>query len=164
MDVIWWWILAITLIIVGVVGTIAPVLPGAALVFAGMLVAAWIDHFQRIGWITLTLLGLLTLSVFVIDVFAALIGAKRVGASRLALIGATVGTVVGLFFGILGVLLGPFAGAVVGELMHRGRLDVATRVGFGTWLGMAIGALAKIAVVLTMLGVFIVSYIVGGRA
>jgi uncharacterized protein YqgC (DUF456 family) len=163
MDTVWWWLLAITLIIVGVIGTFGPVLPGAALVFAGMLLAAWIDHFHRVGWITLTILGVLTVLIFLIDIVAALIGAKRVGASRLALLGATVGTIVGLFFGILGILLGPFIGAVVGELMARGRLDHAARVGLGTWLGMAIGALAKVAVVLAMLGVFLVSYVVAAE-
>jgi uncharacterized protein YqgC (DUF456 family) len=161
MDSVWLWVLAIALIVVGVVGTFLPVLPGAALVFGGMLLAAWADHFQRIGWITLTILGVLTALVFVIDIVAALFGAKRVGASRLALVGAAVGTLVGLFFGILGIVLGPFLGAVIGELIARGELEPAARVGFGTWLGMAIGALAKIAVVLAMLGVFITSYFVG---
>jgi uncharacterized protein len=157
----WLWVLAIVLIVLGVVGTFLPVLPGAALVFAGMLLAAWIDHFQRIGWITVTVLGLLTALVFAIDIIAGFLGAKRVGASRLALVGATIGTIVGLFFGIVGILLGPFLGAVIGELIARGELQPAARVGFGTWLGMAIGALAKIAVVLAMLGVFITSYFVG---
>jgi hypothetical protein len=85
MNGFWWWLLALTLIIVGVIGTFLPVLPGAALVFGGMLLAAWIDDFQRIGWITLTILGALTVLVFVIDIVAALLGAKRVGASRLAI-------------------------------------------------------------------------------
>jgi len=161
MSTIWWWALAITLIIVGVVGTFGPVIPGAALVFGGMLLAAWVDHFRHVGWITLTILGLLTLLIFIIDVVAALVGAKRVGASRLALVGAAIGTIVGMFFGILGIVLGPFIGAVIGELMMRRRLDVAARVGIGTWLGMAVGALAKMAVVLAMLGVFIVSYLIG---
>jgi uncharacterized protein YqgC (DUF456 family) len=160
METLWWWALAITLIIVGVIGTFGPVIPGAALVFGGMLLAAWIDHFQRIGWITLTILGVLTVLILVIDVVAAILGAKRVGASRLALVGATVGTIVGLFFGILGILIAPFIGAVIGELIARRRLDVAARVGFGTWLGMAVGALAKMAVVLAMLGVFVASYLI----
>jgi len=161
MPPMWLWVLAIALIVGGVIGTFLPVLPGAALVFAGMLLAAWIDHFQRIGWITLTILGVLTAMVFAIDILAGFFGAKRVGASRLALVGATVGTLVGLFFGIVGILIGPFLGAVTGELIARGELEPAARVGFGTWLGMAIGALAKIAVVLAMLGVFITSYFVG---
>jgi uncharacterized protein YqgC (DUF456 family) len=156
----WWWVLAISLILTGVVGTFLPVLPGAALVFAGMLLAAWIDDFQRIGWITLTILGVLTALVFMIDFVAAAFGARHVGASRLALTGATIGTVVGLFFGIVGILIAPFIGAVIGELIARGQLEPAARVGFGTWLGMAVGALAKIAVVFAMVGVFVTSYFI----
>ncbi len=164
MDTIWWWVLAIALIVVGVIGTFLPVLPGAAIVFGGMLLAAWIDHFQRIGWITLTILGVLTVLIFIIDVVAAYFGAKRVGASRLALVGAGIGTIVGLFFGIVGIVIAPFIGAVIGELITRGQLDAAARVGFGTWLGMAVGALAKIAVVLAMLGVFIARVLITSSA
>jgi uncharacterized protein YqgC (DUF456 family) len=160
MDTTWWWVLAIALIVIGVLGTFLPVVPGAALVFGGMLLAAWIDHFERIGWITLTILGVLTLLVFVIDMVAGYLGAKRVGASRLALVGAAVGALIGLFFGIIGILVAPFIGAVVGELITRGQLEPAARVGLATWLGMAVGALAKIAVVLAMLGVFITRYLI----
>jgi uncharacterized protein YqgC (DUF456 family) len=156
----WWWVLAIALIAVGVVGTFLPVLPGAALVFGGMLLAAWIDDFQRIGWITLTILGVLTVLVFAVDVIAALFGAKRVGASRLAITGAAIGTVVGMFFGLVGILIAPFMGAFIGELVARGRMEPAARVGLGTWLGMAVGALAKMAIVLAMLGVFVTSYVI----
>jgi uncharacterized protein YqgC (DUF456 family) len=160
MSSAWWWVLAIALILTGVIGTFLPVLPGAALVFAGMLLAAWIDDFQRIGWITLVILGLLTVLVFVIDFVAAAFGAKRVGASRLAVTGATLGTIVGLFFGLVGILIAPFIGAAIGELIARGQLEPAARVGFSTWLGMAVGALAKIAVVFAMLGVFMTSYFI----
>jgi uncharacterized protein len=160
MDSAWWWVLAITLIILGVIGTFLPVLPGAALVFAGMVLAAWLDDFQRVGWITLVILGALTVLVLVIDVVAALMGAKRVGASRLALVGAAAGTIVGFFFGIVGILVAPFIGAVIGELIARGQMAPAARVGFGTWLGIAVGALAKIVVVLAMLGLFVTSYLV----
>lgn len=160
MDPVWWWVLAIALIIAGVIGTFVPVLPGAAVMFGGMLLAAWIDHFQRIGWITLTILGALTLLIFVIDMVAALFGAKRVGASRLALAGAAVGAVVGIFFGIVGILIAPFIGAVVGELIATAQIQRAARVGVGTWLGMAAGVLVKMAVVLVMLGVFVARYFI----
>ncbi len=160
MESEWWWVLAIVLIAVGVIGTFLPVLPGAALVFGGMLLAAWIDDFQRVGWITLVILGVLTVLVFVIDIVAGLLGAKRVGASKLALSGAAIGAVVGLFFGLVGVLIAPFIGAVIGELIARGQLAPAARVGFATWIGLAAGALAKIALVFAMLGVFAVSYFI----
>src|SRR5262245_2507157 len=119
-----------------------------------MLLGAWIDHFQRVGWITLVILGVLTLLVFVVDIVAGLLGAKRVGASRLAIIGAGIGTIVGLFFGLIGVVIAPFIGAVVGEVIARGQLAPAARVGFATWVGLVIGALAKFALVLAMVGVF----------
>jgi hypothetical protein len=160
-DPIWWWVLAIALIVVGVVGTFLPVLPGALLVFGGMLLAAWIDDFQRVGWVTLVILGALTLFVFIVDFVAGVMGAKRVGASKLAIVGAAIGTVVGMFFGLVGILIAPFIGAVVGEIIARGQLAPAARVGFGTWIGLLVGTLAKFALVLAMVGVFVASYLIG---
>jgi hypothetical protein len=159
-DPIWWWVLAIALIVVGVIGTFLPVLPGALLVFGGMLLAAWIDDFQRVGWITLVILGVLTVLVFVVDLVATMLGAKRVGASRLAIAGAAIGTVVGLFFGLVGILIAPFIGAVAGELIARGQLEPAARVGVATWIGLLVGTLAKLALVLAMVGVFVTSYLI----
>ena len=156
----WWWALAVALIVIGVIGTFLPVLPGAALVFGGMLLAAWIDGFQRVGWITLVILGVLTALVFGVDIVSGFLGAKRVGASKLAIVGAAIGTVVGLFFGIIGVLVAPFIGAVVGEVIARGQLAPAARVGVATWVGMLVGTLAKFALVLAMVGVFVASYLI----
>jgi uncharacterized protein YqgC (DUF456 family) len=153
-----WWILAIALIVIGVVGTFLPAIPGVAAVFGGMLLAAWIDDFQRIGWLTITILGVLTALSFVADILAGLLGAKRVGASRLALLGSAIGAVVGLFFGLVGIVIGPFIGAVAGELMAQRGVGDAARVGFATWVGLAVGALAKIALVFAMLAVFITAY------
>jgi len=152
--------LAVALIVAGVAGTFLPVLPGAALVFGGMLLGAWIDGFQRVGWVTLAILGVLTLLVFVIDIVSGLLGAKRVGASKLAIAGAAIGTVVGMFFGLVGILVAPFIGAVVGEVIARGQLAPAARVGVATWIGMIAGALAKFAIVLAMVGVFVASYLI----
>jgi uncharacterized protein len=160
MDPIWWWVIAIALIAVGVVGTFLPVLPGVILIFGGMLLGAWIDNFERVGWVALVILGVLTVLVLVVDIVSALLGAKRVGASKLAIIGAAIGTVVGLAFGIVGVIIAPFIGAVIGEVIERGRLAPAARVGFATWIGMMLGALAKLALVLAMIGVFLASYFI----
>lgn len=160
MDPVWWWALAIALIVIGVIGTFLPVLPGVLLVFGGMVLAAWIDNFQRVGWITLAILGLLTVLVFVVDIVSSFLGAKRAGASKLAIVGAAIGTVVGLFFGLVGILIAPFIGAVVGEVIARGQLAPAARVGVATWIGMMVGTLAKFALVLAMVGVFVTSYLI----
>ena len=155
-----WFILAAVLIIAGFAGAILPALPGVPLVFGGMLLAAWADHFQHVGVLTLTVLGVLCVIALLIDFVAGMLGAKRVGASPRALWGATLGTLVGLFFGIPGLLLGPFIGAIAGELTAGSKVDHATRVGIGTWLGLLFGTLAKIALCFTMLGIFLVAFVI----
>ena len=154
------WVLAGLLVIVGLAGTILPALPGVPLVFAGLLVAAWIGDFQKIGWPTLTLLALLTALAIAADVVATLLGAKRAGASKLALLGAAIGSIVGIFFGLIGIFVFPFIGAIAGELIARQRLGQAAKVGFATWLGLLIGALAKLSLAITMIGVFVIAYFI----
>jgi uncharacterized protein YqgC (DUF456 family) len=147
--------LAAVMMLVGLVGTILPALPGVPLIFAGMLLAAWADGFMHIGVWTLVLLGFLCVVAVAIDFIASLMGAKRVGASGWALFGAAVGTLAGFFLGIPGLILGPFVGALVGELIAGGTMRRAAEVGFGTWLGLLFGTLAKIALSFAMLGIFI---------
>src|SRR5438045_3206423 len=97
------WISVVLLTVLGIVGTIVPALPGAPLVFFAILLAGWSDGFNRIGWATVTIAALLTILVLITDFIATTLGAKRVGASKLALIGAFVGTVIGIFFLIPGI-------------------------------------------------------------
>ena len=153
-----WWVLALLLVVVGMAGSVLPALPGVPLVFLGLLLAAWIGDFQQVGALPLVVLGLLTLLSFVIDLAATALGAKRVGATKLAVAGAALGTVAGLFLGLPGLILGPFVGAVAGELMSHGQMQQATRAGIATWIGLLFGTLAKLALVFTMLGVFALAY------
>jgi uncharacterized protein YqgC (DUF456 family) len=147
--------LAALLILVGLAGIVLPALPGLPIVFAGMLLAAWTGDFERISGWTVAVLAVLTVIAMGLDFVAGLLGAKRVGASKLALIGAAIGTVVGLFFGLFGLILGPFAGAVLGELAHGREAAKSMKVGLGTWLGMAFGAIVKITLAFVMLGIFL---------
>lgn len=158
-----YYLIAASMILVGLAGTVLPALPGLPLVFGGMLVAAWAGDFQQVGVPMLVVLGLLTLLSLAIDFWATALGAKRVGASRKALIGAMLGTVGGLFFGPFGILLGPFAGALAGELLHRRSLDVAhigdaAKIGFGTWMGILFGVVLKLGLAFAMLGLFALAW------
>ena len=152
--------LAVILILVGIAGVILPALPGLPLVFIGMLLAAWAGDFQQIGWVTLVVLGLLTLLSVAVDFFATLVGAKRVGASRKALWGAMLGTFIGIFFGPIGLFAGPFVGALLGELWHGKEIGQATKVGLGTWLGIVLGIVLKLGVAFAMLGLFAFAWFV----
>ena len=164
MDIQWiYYLLAAGLVLVGVIGTILPALPGLPLVFAGMLLAAWAGDFQQVGGWMLGILAILTVLSLAIDFLATALGAQRVGASRLALIGAVIGTFAGLLFGIVGVFIGPFVGALAGELIHgRGvggqQLGQATKVGIGTWFGILLGTVMKLGLAFAMLGLFTLAW------
>jgi uncharacterized protein YqgC (DUF456 family) len=153
------WILAITLVLVGFVGSFLPALPGAPVVFAGLLIGAWIDGFQKVGWVTLVVLGFLALISSGIDALSTSLGAKSLGASTEAIAGAVLGFLVGIFFGLPGLILGPFLGAFIGELLHRRDWIQAGKVGVGTWLGLVVGGAAKAAILLTMIGLFLTAYL-----
>ncbi len=151
-------ILAWLTIALGFVGNILPILPGAPLMLAGMVFLAYLDSFESIGAGGISALTVLTGLIIAVDILASYLGAKRAGASGLALIGASIGTVVGLFAGLVGVLVAPFLGAFVGELIARGEALRAGKVGFATWVGLVIGAAAKLALAAIMLGVFLLLY------
>ena len=152
-------LLGALLVVLGIIGTVLPAMPGAPLVFVGLLIAAWAEGFQKVGWFTLSILAMLTLLSFVVDFFATKLGAQRMGASWAALFCAAVGAVVGLFFGLPGFIFGPFLGAVIGEYAARRNWRQASRVGFGTWLGMLLGIAGKLTLVFAMVGIFLTAYV-----
>ena len=149
------WVLAASLILTGLAGVALPLLPGAPLLFLGLLVGAWADDFHYVGYGTLAVLAGLTVLNYIIDFFAGILGAQRFGASPRAMVGAGIGAVLGLFMGLPGILFGPFIGAVIGELSARRSLAEAGMSGIGTTIGLVLGVAAKIAIGLTMIGIFL---------
>ena len=114
------WILSVLLVVAGIVGIVLPALPGTILIFVGLLFAAWADHFQRVGPVMLTVIGLIGAASYGVDFVAAALGAKHLGASKRAMAGAALGTLLGFFLGLPGIIVGPFLGAMLGELtIHR---------------------------------------------
>lgn len=149
------WTLALVMIAAGVAGTVLPALPGAALVFAGVLLAAWIDDFSRIsGWVV-TVVAMLALAAWAIDFLSGMMGAKKAGASKLALVGAALGTLAGLFTGFVGLVFMPLVGAAIGEYIADRDAARAAHVGVATWLGLLVGTVAKVAIVFAMVGLFV---------
>ena len=154
---LYFWLLAALLIVTGLAGLIVPILPGAPLLFLGLLVAAWTEDFAYAGVYTLALLALLALLTYGVDLWATMFGAKKFGASKRAVIGALLGAIAGVFLGFPGVIFGPFIGAVIGELSARRGLPEAARAGLGAVIGLVLGAALKIALAFAMIGIFIVA-------
>lgn len=154
------WILAVLLILIGIAGVVLPALPGVVFVFGGILLAAWIDDFTRIGVWTVVMLGVLAAIAFVVDYVASTLAARRAGASKLGLLGAALGTVLGIFTGFIGLLFMPLVGAAVGEFVARRDALRAGQIGVATWIGLLVGTVLKLAIVFTMIGVFIAALLI----
>ena len=160
MNDIVWWVLSTALIVLGLLGIVLPALPGTVLVLAGIVLGAWIDDFTRVSTLAVSSVAVLAIIAWALDYVAALLGARRAGASRQALIGAALGTVAGLFMGLVGVLFMPLVGAAVGEWMARRDEMRAMHVGFATWVGLMIGMVAKVGIAFIMIGIYIVALLV----
>ena len=153
------WALAVALIVLGLAGTVLPALPGTAFVLAGIVLAAWIDDFSRVGPLTIGIVAVLAVIAWALDYAAGLLGAKKAGASRQAIVGAALGTVAGLFMGLVGVLFMPLVGAAVGEYIARRNERRAVHVGVATWLGIMAGMIAKVVIAFVMVGLFVVALV-----
>jgi uncharacterized protein YqgC (DUF456 family) len=154
------WVVAVVLIVAGIAGTVLPALPGAALAFAGILLAAWIDDFARVSIAVVLVCGLLMLLAWGADYASAMLGAKKAGASRLAVIGAAVGTVAGVFTGFVGLLFMPLLGAAIGEYVADRNAARAAHVGIATWIGLLIGTVAKVVITFVMVGLFVAALLI----
>lgn len=146
--------------VLGLAGTVLPLLPGTVLVWGGIVLGAWIDDFTRVGTSTLALITVLAVLAWGLDYVAGLMGAKKVGASRQALLGAAVGTVLGLFMGLVGVLFMPLLGAAAGEYLAQKNQARAVKVGAATWLGIMIGLIAKVVLAFVMVGIFAAAWLI----
>jgi|SRR5499426_1203598 len=147
----------VVLVIIGLAGIVLPALPGHILILAGLVLAAWAEHFTRVGVWTLVVIAVIAAASYVVDFVGAAVGAKRLGASKRAMVGAGLGTIAGLFFGLPGVVFGPFVGAVLGELTVENDLRRAGKAGVAAWIGFAIGTAIKVAMAFVMIGIFLVA-------
>lgn len=138
-------ILAFILIIIGILGSILPVLPGVPVSYVGILLLHFTEKVQfttqfLIFWLVMVIL------VQVLDYLVPIWGTKKFGGSKRGIWGCAIGMVVGLFFGPWGIILGPFLGAIVGELSGGKQTQSAIKAGFGSFVGFLLGVISKLIV------------------
>jgi uncharacterized protein YqgC (DUF456 family) len=155
METILLTVCGVFLALVGVIGLALPALPGAPMLFVGLVCIAWAEDFVFVGTGTLILLAVLAALTYAVDLAAGAFGVRRFGASSRAMLGAILGAVMGLFFGFIGIVIGPFVGAAIGELSTGRDLRAAGRAGVGATIGLVIGVAAKLTLAFAMIGIFI---------
>lgn len=148
-------VLSILLFIIGLLGTILPVLPGPILIYGGMLLYGFMTEFATLDANFFLLQGLVLAFIFSIDFIASAVGTRRFNGSKQAAWGAIISTILGLvFLGPLGIVIGPFLGAVVVELLRGIKIKQAVVVGFGTLIGILGGTVLKLCAVIVMIVYF----------
>ncbi|MDP9254282.1 MAG: DUF456 family protein, partial [Verrucomicrobiota bacterium] len=133
---LFWWLVAIVLMAVGLIGTVLPIMPGTTIILAAVVLhRMMLGSEKSVGWGSIALLIVLTLTSYLFDFASGYLGARRFGATKWGIVGAVVGATVGIFFGLPGIFLGPVIGAIGGELIGGKRMLTAGRAGWGTLIG-----------------------------
>jgi len=159
-QVIGVWTLTICLLLVGLVGSVLPLLPGPFLIFLGGVLHTVLLPEQGMGWVGLVILALLLVVSYIVDMAAGAMGARWFGASRWGIYGVFVGGIVGLFFAPLGFLLGPLIGGLAFELLFaKKRMAPAVKSTWGTLLGTGVGLAVRLVLALAMVGTVLVDVI-----
>jgi len=156
-----WWILTVLLMLIGLAGTVIPLIPGTVLILAGAVlhrIALGAEH--SVGWGTLAGLTFLMLVSQALELLSGSLGAKYFGATRWGAIGGILGGIVGLFFGLAGLIAGPLLGVLIGELLGGQEILPATRSTWGTLLGSTAGMIGKVLIALVMIAWFTVALVV----
>lgn len=143
---------------IGFLGTFVPILPGAPLAWAGLLLAYFSDY-NELSLTILIITAIVAIVVSIVDNIFPITMTKKTGGSKAATTGSTIGLIVGLFIGPAGIILGPFCGALVGELLeNNGEFKPALKVAWGAFLGFLLGTGIKMAAVVWFIWVYILSF------
>lgn len=138
-------ILAGLLLIIGLLGSILPLLPGIPLSYAGILLLHFTDRVQ-FSTNFLVFWAVIVFVVQLLDYILPLIATRKFGSSRKALIGSTLGLFAGFFMGPWGIIIGPLLGTMVAEYIISGNRKQALRATFGSLIGILTGTISKLIV------------------
>ena len=156
-------IIAALFMLLGIIGSFLPVLPGPVTSWLGLLIAHFTDAIpMNKSFLIITFI--IAVAIWVLDYIIPAIGTKRFGGTKYGVIGTTIGLIVGLLAPIPGgIIIGPFVGALIGELINKNDTKTATKAAFGSFIGFLTSTFIKFVVAIVYLGLFIGILIDYGR-
>ncbi|RBP45824.1 hypothetical protein DES53_102206 [Roseimicrobium gellanilyticum] len=150
------WSLTITLLIVGLAGTVLPLLPGPFIIFVAAIAHKFLRPETGISWWSIAALTVMLIVAYAVDFFSGAMGTKWFGGSKWGVAGVLIGGVVGLFFGFIGLIIGPIIGGLVAELLlARKEMGPAVKATWGSVVGTTVGLAARVGISLAMIAVFV---------
>ena len=150
-------VIGFVLMLVGILGSFLPALPGPPFSWLGLLLL-YLTKAVPDDWTLLIITLAIAAAVVALDYIIPAMGTKKFGGSRMGIIGSMVGLLVALFFpilGIFGIIIWPFIGALVGELLNKSDSKTAVKAAFGSFIGFLTGTLLKFIVAIIYLGIFV---------
>ncbi|MBC2838670.1 DUF456 domain-containing protein [Robiginitalea sp. SC105] len=145
--------------ILGVLGSFLPVLPGPPISWLGLLLLTLTSGVPN-NWWFIGITAVVALVVAALDYWIPVVGTRRFGGSRSGMVGTTIGLLVAIVFpvlGVAGIVIWPFIGAVVGELINKSNSRTAMKAAFGSFVGFLTGTFLKFVVSMVYLGLFLSS-------
>lgn len=154
--------IAVVFILIGVLGTIIPILPGMLLVWLTLLAYAWVTDFNIITPWIFVILTLVALVTGLANIWLPYLGAKKSGASKRAIFLGFIGGIIGTFvMPLIGTVIGYAVGIIIGELIKHRDLRVAIKSSIGGVAGWGIATVIELAGALTILIVFVLVVLSG---
>ncbi|MFY0603723.1 MAG: DUF456 domain-containing protein [Flavobacteriaceae bacterium] len=149
-------LLGFVFIILGIIGSFLPILPGPLTGWVGLLILHF-TSFIEMNWVFLGITLAIAIIVWLVDYIIPAIGTKRFGGSKYGIYGTSIGLLIGLLFlGPLGIIIGPFAGAFIGEMMYDSKNSSrALKAAFGAFIGFLFSTGLKFIVSLIFAGLYI---------
>ncbi len=154
------WCLTAALLLVGLAGTVLPLVPGTTLVFAAVVLHKLLLP-ATLSWVAVAWVGAFWLLSLLVDFGGVIIGTRLCGGSKWGMAGAGGGAAVGAFLSVPALLLGSMLGAILAEkLVHRRDLRATLTAGVGAGLGFLAGLAGRVACALVMVGLFVTAVLV----
>ena len=150
-------LLGLACMLVGILGSFLPVLPGPPISWLGLLFLILTQGVPNDWWM-LGITAVVAIVVVALDYWIPALGTRKFGGSRAGMLGTVIGLIVALIFpvlGLLGVILWPFIGALVGEIINKSDRKTALKAAFGSFLGFLTGTFLKFMVSIIYLGIFV---------
>jgi len=149
-------LLGLVCMVLGILGSFLPVLPGPLMSWIGLLLLYFTDAID-INYTILAITFILMLIITILDYVIPARGTKKFGGSKYGIWGTNIGLIVGIFSPIpFGIVIGPFVGALIGELIynstdHKRALKAAT----GSFIGFLASSFIQFVVCMAYFGLFI---------
>jgi uncharacterized protein len=148
-------IVAAILMIVGILGSFLPVLPGVPISWLGLLLIH-LSPSIPMNYLYLGITLIVAILIYTLNLVIPAMGTKKFGGSKKGMIGATIGLVIGLLAPIpFGVIIGPFIGAFAGELLNKSDSRSALRAAYGSFIGFLASSFMEFIVAFGFLIMFV---------